>query len=235
MPTPKKNGRLHLDFEMWTPNLPWLTRHGRPAWRRLSVLSRGGFQRGQVHLDHPHHGLHGFRMTDQFADIAWHNLPAQAEAICKPAAGHGFAAFDQLAPVVVDLFLGVAADEEREGGIELMRGAAVEKDHFLALKLDRDRGNLAHGPGTDAFGTQLIELACVREDAQVKLGGFFGVVIEPEEWRKFVHGWHGTRRNVTSDKPGFTGLIWAAGVATKYPIASICGECHEDCSCDQVW
>ena len=42
----------------------------------LSVLSRGGFQCGQVHLDHPHHGFHGFGMTDQLADIAWHNLPA---------------------------------------------------------------------------------------------------------------------------------------------------------------
>jgi hypothetical protein len=41
----------------------------------------------------------------------------------------------------------------------------------------------------------------VREDTQVKLGGFFGVVIEPEEWRKFVHGWHGTSQEVTSDKP----------------------------------
>jgi hypothetical protein len=82
-----------------------------------------------------------------------------------------------------------------------MRGAAVEKDHLLAFKLDRDSGNLAHGPRTDAFGTQLIEPARVREDSQVKLGGFFGVVIEPEEWRKFVHAWHGTSQEVTSDKP----------------------------------
>ena len=46
-------------------------------------------------------------------------------------------------------------------------------------------------------------LACVREDTQVKLGGFFGVVIEPEKWRNFVHGWHATRQEVTSDKPTF--------------------------------
>jgi hypothetical protein len=31
---------------------------------RCSVFSRGGFQRRQVHLDHSHHGLHRFRMTD---------------------------------------------------------------------------------------------------------------------------------------------------------------------------
>ncbi|HMH14731.1 MAG TPA: hypothetical protein VK578_16655, partial [Edaphobacter sp.] len=57
-----------------------------------------------------------------------------------------------------------------------------------------------HGPRTDTFGTQLIEPACIRKDAQVKLSGFFGVVIEPEEWRKFVHGWHGSRLEVTDDK-----------------------------------
>jgi hypothetical protein len=82
-----------------------------------------------------------------------------------------------------------------------MRRAAVEKDHLLALKLDGDSGNPADGPQTDAFRTQLIEPARLREDAQVKLGGFFGVVIEPEEWRKFVHGWHGTSQEVPSDKP----------------------------------
>ena len=130
-------------------------------------------------------------MTDQLANIAWHNLPAQAEAVCEPATGHGFAAFDQLVPVAVDLVLGVAADKEREGGVKLMRGAAVEKDHLLALQLDRDRGNLACGPGTDAFGTQLVELTRVRENAQIKFGGFFGVVIEPKEWRNFAQLWAG--------------------------------------------
>src|SRR5580658_3547320 len=164
------------------------------SWRRLSVLARGSFQCGQIHLDHPHHGLHSFGVIDQLADIAWHNLPAEAEAVCEPATGHGFAAFHQLVPITVDLFLGVASDEEREGWVELMRRAAVEEDHLLALKLDRDGGNLTHGPGTDTFGTQLIELARVREGAQVKLSGFFGVVIEPEEWRKFVHGWHSSRQ-----------------------------------------
>jgi hypothetical protein len=48
---------------------------------------------------------------------------------------------------------------------------------------------------------KLIEPACVRKDAQIKLSGFFGVVIEPEEWRKFVHGWRGSRQEVTDDKP----------------------------------
>jgi len=160
--------------------------------RRRSVVARRGFQRAQVHLDHPHHRFHGFGMTDQRADIARHNLPAQPEAVREPAAGHRLATLDQLVPVAVDLFLGVAADKEREGGIELVRGAAVEKDHLLAPELDRDRGNLACGPGADAFGTQLIELARVREDAQVELGGFFGVVVEPEERRKFIHALHGT-------------------------------------------
>jgi hypothetical protein len=41
----------------------------------------------------------------------------------------------------------------------------------------------------------------VREDAQVELGGFSGVVIEPEEWRNFIHGLHGTSEAVTFGKP----------------------------------
>jgi hypothetical protein len=41
----------------------------------------------------------------------------------------------------------------------------------------------------------------MREDAQVKLSGFFRVVIELEEWRKFVHGWHGSnRRSLTTSR-----------------------------------
>ena len=82
-------------------------------------------------------------------------------------AGHGIAAFDQLVPIAVDLFLGVAADEERESGIELIRRAAIEKDHLLTFELDRDRSNLAYGPLTDPFGTQFIEPARVREDAHI--------------------------------------------------------------------
>jgi len=82
-----------------------------------------------------------------------------------------------------------------------MRGAAVEKDHLLTLKLDRDRGNLSHGPGTDTFGAQLIELARVWENAQVKLGGLSRVVIKPEEWRNFVHDWHAISQRVASGRP----------------------------------
>jgi hypothetical protein len=41
-----------------------------------SVRARGGFQSRQIHLDHPHHGLHSLGVTDQLTNIAWHNLPA---------------------------------------------------------------------------------------------------------------------------------------------------------------
>jgi hypothetical protein len=51
------------------------------------------------------------------------------------------------------------------------------------LPSDRDSGNFACGSGPDAFGTHLVELARVREYAQIERGGF-GVVVEPEEWRK---------------------------------------------------
>jgi hypothetical protein len=53
----------------------------------------------------------------------------------------------------------------------------------------------------------------VRKDTQVKLSGFFGVFIEPEEWRKLVHGWHGNRKEVTDNKPTI-----GTDVVMKQPI-----------------
>ena len=51
------------------------------------------------------------------------------------------------------------------------------------------------------------------------LGGFFGVVIEPEEWRKFVHGWRGTSHEVASDKPTpFAGLRLEQVLGCDFPL-----------------
>ncbi len=69
-----------------------------------------------------------------------------------------------------------------------MRRSSVEKDHLLTFELDRDGGDFFDGPRADAFGTNLIDFASVREDAQIKFGGFFGVVVEPEE-REQVYSW----------------------------------------------
>jgi hypothetical protein len=49
----------------------------------------------------------------------------------------------------------------------------------------------------------------MREDTEVKLGSFFAVVIEPDEWRKLVHGWRGTSQNFGNDRPD-TADIWIA-------------------------
>jgi len=77
-------GEAHFSMQVWPVENRNIATHRtsqqRLSWeiarKGLSALSRGGLQRGQVHLDHPHHRLHGFRVTDQFADIVWHNLPA---------------------------------------------------------------------------------------------------------------------------------------------------------------
>ena len=61
----------------------------------------------------------------------------------------------------------------------------------------------------------------MREDAQVKFGGLFGVVIEPEERRKFIHGWHGSSREVTSAKPTSTAKIRERRGTTNLPILKI--------------
>ena len=59
--------------------------------------------------------------------------------------------------------------KNEKAGVALRRGAVVEEDHLLAFRLDRDRGNPAPRPGTNAFRTQPIEPTSVREDSPVKL------------------------------------------------------------------
>jgi len=63
----------------------------RRSREKAVSFARCGFERSPVHLDHAHHSLHGVGVTDQLADVTRHNLPAKAEAVAEPTAGHGFA------------------------------------------------------------------------------------------------------------------------------------------------
>jgi len=76
----------------------------------------------------------------------------------------------------------------------------------MALKLDCDRGNLATpptGPGTYAFGPQLIQLARVREDAQGKLGGSSALSLNQRMATCSWLAWS-SRQQVTSEKPAYS-------------------------------
>lgn len=153
------------------------------------------FQCGDIEFDHAHHGFHCFGVVDEFFDVAWNDLPAEAEAVDEPATGHGSSAtLQELVPVGVDLLLAVATDEERDGRGDLLARTAVHQDHLLPFEFDGDDSDLTYGPWAYAFGAHFIYFARVGKDAEIKIGGFFGVVVEPEEWGKFVHGWDGSGR-----------------------------------------
>jgi uncharacterized membrane protein YfcA len=152
------------------------------------LLLRGGLQRGDVELHHLHHRSHRLRMLQELPNIFRHDLPAQAELVGQPAAGHGLATLEQTVPVTVDLGLIAASDGVRESRREGLPGATVEEGHSLAHEFDGDGGDLARGPGTDAARTQLAHLLRFGKDGEIELRGFFGVVVEPQKRCDLVHG-----------------------------------------------
>src|ERR1700686_1227107 len=78
-----------------------------PFWRlrRSPLLLRRGLQRGDVELHHLHHRSHRFGMLQDLANLLRHDLPAQAELVRQPAAGHRLATLKQVVPVAVALSL----------------------------------------------------------------------------------------------------------------------------------
>src|ERR1700728_4154703 len=154
-----------------------------PFWRlrRSPLLLRRGLQRSDVELYHLHHRSHRFGMLQDLANLLRHDLPAQAELVRQPAAGHGLATLKQLVPVAVDLGLVLARDGVRESRRERVRGATVEERHLLAHKFNGDDRGLSGGPGPHAARTQLAHLLRFRKYREIKLCGVFGVVVEPQK------------------------------------------------------
>jgi amino acid efflux transporter len=96
-----------------------------------------------VELAHLEHGLHGpaglvaVRVTEQFAEHGRDDLPGQAVAVLEPTALAGLtAAREELLPVVVDLLLGLHADEQRDRLGEGELRAAVEHHELAAGQLE---------------------------------------------------------------------------------------------------
>ena len=155
----------------------------------LFRLVRSLLERGDVELLHGHHGAHACGVADQLEDVRGDDLPTEAELVRQPAAGDFLAAVGgELGPVVVDLGLGFAADDEGEGFGELVGGAAVEEGDLLAfdLEVEGEQGT-GDGVGIGFVGAELVELAAVGEEGEVEAGGGFGVVVEPEEGSDLVH------------------------------------------------
>src|SRR5262249_9576482 len=168
----------------------------RSTWRSSSVrvlparpLRRTcgrALQLVDVELAHLHHrGHHALRLLlvrvgQELGQAARDDLPGEAEAVLQPAARAVLAALAELLPVVVDLVLAVEVDRERDGLVELEVGAAVQRDHALAVELEADghREALLTRPGR-AVARDVEDLR-VREDGRVELGCGLALGVEPE-------------------------------------------------------
>ena len=130
----------------------------------------------------------GIFVAHELAQRRRHDLPGEPEFVLEPAAlALPPAVRRQLVPVVVDFFLILTVHDEREGLAELELRAAVQRRELLALQLkahDHDRAfwsrpRIAIAADTENLG--------ILEDRRVELRRRFGVVVEPEERRDFLH------------------------------------------------
>src|SRR3954451_18098874 len=145
-PMPGSSGNPSITHRSWQAALIQQFEWECPIERRL--LLRRGLQCGDVELYHFHHRGHRLGMLQDLADLLRHDLPAQAELVRQPTAGHGFATLKQLVPVAVDLGLVLARDGVRESRRERVRWATVEERHLLAHQFDGDSCDLSGGPWT---------------------------------------------------------------------------------------
>jgi hypothetical protein len=88
---------------------------------------------------------------------------------------------------MVNLFLGLAIDDEgdRLGELEVRPG--VERGELLALQLETDGHHtvLRHRPALGIAG-DAGDLR-VLEDRDIKVCGLFGLGVEPQEWMDLLH------------------------------------------------
>ena len=116
------------------------------------------------------------------------HLPGQAELVLQPSARALFASFGELVPVVVDLFLVGAVDQQRDRFVERELGAAVDGRVLLAVEHEID--------GQHAAGRARARLAVVRdvgdlrvrEHRDIELGGLDALRVEPEVGGDAGHG-----------------------------------------------
>ncbi|MNI68665.1 hypothetical protein D3C73_1243740 [compost metagenome] len=138
-----------------------------------------GFYRVGV-LDHLHH-----RHRD--------DLPGHAEFVLEPAALLCLdrPAGGQASPEVVDFFLGLAVDLERDRFVEDEVRATVKTRERLPIEFETDRHDRTDFPAVELLpGLAVVSDGGdfrVIEDRTVKLCGLFGLTIEPEARCEFLH------------------------------------------------
>ena len=114
----------------------------------------------------------------------------------------------ELRPVVVDLLLGVAADDEGDCFGEFEDGAAVERGELLAVELEGDGEDFGGRVGSSRAVVDNFEAAGVFEYGEVKVDGFFGVRVEPEEGRDAGIVFEGAHRDIRM-RPRWVGMLVA--------------------------
>ena len=78
---------------------------------------------------------HWIGIAHELAQSVGHDLPGHAEAVREPPALRGLATVDETIPIVVDLGLGLAVDDERDRRRELEVGPAVEGHERVARRV----------------------------------------------------------------------------------------------------
>src|SRR5262249_26111087 len=136
-----------------------------------------------------------------------------AELVLEPTAlAFGAAVGEQLAPVVVDFLLCVAADEERHRFVELEGRSAVQRHETLAEQFER---RLRRVRALDAR---------VRKHGCIEADGVFDVAVEPQEWGDRLHdeslrSWNGASRAPNVSGRACAVWVWSSRCAWPAPIA----------------
>ena len=119
-------------------------------------------------------------IAHQLGEARGHDLPGQPVAVLQPAARPLLAAVRQLVPVVVDLVLVGAFDEERDRLVEAELRAAVDRGERLAVQheFDREGHPCLARPSFAVVGDALDPR--VREHRHVERGGLLALGVEPQ-------------------------------------------------------
>src|SRR5262249_15522334 len=87
-----------------------------------------------------------------------------------------------------DLRLRVAVHHERDGGREGEERASVKGEKLLSLDLESRNHDRALRSRTGIAITRDPDRLRILEDGDIEIHRFFGIVVEPQERRDFLHG-----------------------------------------------
>jgi hypothetical protein len=108
-------------------------------------------------------------------------LPRQSELVGEPAALDFLAAGGQLVPVIVDLLLGVAIDDERDRGREAVRRPAIERDERLTVELEAGGHPPSPSAGPRVAITAYRPCLGILENRRVEVHRLFRLAVETIE------------------------------------------------------